>query len=480
MRGTFGSGAWMVARVACAACVASCGTSGTGSDDQDVTGVADGTVEAGDAGMEDVSLPLDGMGGDDSSVLWDSGADVPDTASEVPDGDANVEEDAADGILDGLADQPAEVSADAPGDAPVDVVVDVPAEVMEGIKSGVRTWCLAVLGSAADACGPCNNYIRGAWAVRWDCESTRKLRDTWCQNLPELVALGVTRGRFVVDPEALVHCAEDVPSLTGCGVLSVVGRPWIAMAGCPGAIRGLIPLGGACDCPTACVPGTYCDFSKESPRCLAEYALGEPCDYEEGFICGEHSWNAYCGPVEDDWFCQAQSGPGEPCAGDMYCIAGSFCAGGKCRRLAPARDDLLCGLVDDEEEWVACPADRTCALDGNGGQCVVPISGGDCTRYECPPQETCQEGLCVPGVKAGDTCSWENENPWSLTQDDCERGLMCEEGTCIAPFSVPDGGFAWSNTDCVSGIVNFHPQDTSLNRCGSVEDLGLAGLYWVD
>jgi hypothetical protein len=137
--------------------------------------------------------------------------------------------------------------------------------------------------------------------------------------------------------------------------------------------------------------------------------------------------------------CVARPGDGEPCDQGI-CAVGLVCVAELCSRPtprgAPCDDESVCAERDD-----ACFEGRCAAAVRNGGACVED--------YDCALGSRCLLGRCA---RAGATCTHDEPcgrgryctGTWSphcvrvhvgapcLAQRDCDLGLECAEGTCIA------------------------------------------------
>lgn len=177
------------------------------------------------------------------------------------------------------------------------------------------------------------------------------------------------------------------------------------------------------------------DEPSTPPSNGATCTLAFDCDYDE--YCS----GGYCAPLPDD-----------ACRYDSECAVGSICNSGSCE---PEGDfcltDWECGpgcICQDrycEPEIgctpvTGCPDGLTCSPEG---ACYAPAGTPDpdvCeSDYECPLEDRCREGACVPEEPAATAeCA---------TNIDCGDDAVCIDAVCHEAF----GGSCDSNLDCEGG-----------------------------
>lgn len=234
-------------------------------------------------------------------------------------------------------------------------------------------------------------------------------------------------------------------------------EPWRWMAACLAVIEGTKPPGASCG-DGQCAPGGLCDTYPASlgGRCtnvcrkIEVLGLGTPCDPFAPFERCESQ--AECAGDANGMTCRATTAFGQRCSDLSWCGAFGECRGGIC--------------VEYPDEGEACSNGRcrsstlfcnsfgrcqhvgtetsTCALGWSChplADCVEQPTGElRCVHYpgvgETCPGGFCGEGWCdrrsrPPTCRLssllGDACDEILEN--------CERGTMCENGTCI-PASI--------------------------------------------
>lgn len=159
--------------------------------------------------------------------------------------------------------------------------------------------------------------------------------------------------------------------------------------------------------------------------------------------------------------CQSGVCRNVPCTSDTNCQDGLICqtSTGKCI-VPPCTDDASCGegyfCEADGSCKSRCPVCRSCTTNNEcGGANAVCLQNGKCVVF-------CQEGGLCPGdsecynVQGNYLCLNANADtagicpdgyscydaPQCTTNDDCNPGDTCQQGTCVGPCAnvqCPDG-----------------------------------------
>ncbi len=175
-------------------------------------------------------------------------------------------------------------------------------------------------------------------------------------------------------------------------------------------------LGDPCSVQTGdrtCARGLVC----RAGRCGPSGLVGDPCDPGQGADCAA---GLQCHPILG--LCTAGE-EGQPCFGDVDCVAGSLCE--------PAPDLRLCVAKAGRGE--PCLADSSC-LPGlsclGRGQRVCDVPGTLERGAVCPSDDrTCGPGLaCLPSAPGETRCG-----PLGAVGAACTRSAQCDEGLhCVA------------------------------------------------
>ncbi|MCA9641471.1 MAG: hypothetical protein KC492_12285, partial [Myxococcales bacterium] len=222
------------------------------------------------------------------------------------------------------------------------------------------------------------------------------------------------------------------------------------------------PMGYGCHLQTECNAGLMCVSSGGGGNCgtcESRAAQGYTCDTalcEESLRC----WDALDQSMQQIQICLPEAGVGANCTDPNvsgFCGGELACRGGVCVRpqkvagssCDPASDTLapcdinqgllcvnsLCTQVSFGALGATCdtaaPATRYCryGLYCNAGFCDNLPSSGSCISQRCAPGYFCDSfGSCQAEKSAGANCS---------SDDECEIGLLCRNGTC--------GGFVFNS-----------------------------------
>jgi hypothetical protein len=268
-----------------------------------------------------------------------------------------------------------------------------------------------------------------------------------------------------------------------------------------------------CDVPDSCGEGALCwqgicvenGCADKSSCGAAEVCLGSPpvctqppelcsddseCPTGEACLVQKRQCVSTCAGDRDcrgqtyclDQLCQ------QPCRDDIDCPGDRSCVDARCRELPDCSDQPECSglrLYRDQLtcECVSCLQSSNCDLTGQeactaSGQCIFcPQTGTseeDCTDRgqvyvegccsdciedaDCTSTRTpyCDRGRCqsVPGVEC-------------IAQNDCDSGLVCDQGRCVQP---PSFDTCEHQSDCTDGEACFadgrcHQESTSCDDC---------------
>jgi hypothetical protein len=255
------------------------------------------------------------------------------------------------------------------------------------------------------------------------------------------------------------HLAYDAGEMACC-VADTAAFPCagsVHPASCSRAVRGTVPVGGACEedfycdggecvdgvcvalpgpgepCRNSCTEGHVCSWAGGDPRvCIPYAAEGETCDPWDrrcaaGLACDEASAGA-----EAEAVCRPPAEEGERCSDDVSCASADlYCAiddlersVGTCTRRADAGE--RCSYLRDES-FGGCVVGLFCDSPGGGstGTCtVLPGEGESCAElgkcaypYGCFPGEQ----ICVRFLYDGESCAGREHL--------CKHG-ECREGVC--------------------------------------------------
>ena len=211
----------------------------------------------------------------------------------------------------------------------------------------------------------------------------------------------------------------------------------VCIPSCGGKQCGSDGCGGVCGfCPDgfACTPSGSCE--SVGPVC------GDgACDFWDGESCKTCPWD--CGPCGDG--CTVTQWPG--------------CNGCACEECVCAQDPFCCNNSWDSlcvNECYDCGG-CGCVPECQGKECGGDGCGGSCGG--CPPNENCQNGVCVGGC-----------------QPDC-LGKQCGSDGCGGSCgSCPQGFYCTSGGQCQPSCV----PDCTDNECGPDGCNGLCGLCGPD
>lgn len=263
------------------------------------------------------------------------------------------------------------------------------------------------------------------------------------------------------------HCADDAICWGG----------WCVDDGCvdkSACAAGQVCLGSPPRCTAAperctsdleCPQGSGCLVDKR--QCTSVCTSDRDCDV------GTYCLDELCrDPCRDDAEC-----PGGRSCVDDRCVKLPDCSDGPvCSGLRPYRDPLSC-------ECVGCLSSSDCDLTRqeyctSTGQCLycaetgtseedcagrgLHYSDGCCTEClddsHCPSSQApfCERGRCV-GV----------DGPDCIAASDCEAGLVCDRGACVAP---PSFDSCQTQSDCPAGEACFadglcHAASDVCNAC---------------
>jgi hypothetical protein len=244
-----------------------------------------------------------------------------------------------------------------------------------------RFYAQAVLGVAAgvvrfDArtAAACLDYRRNA-----DCRSKHRTHDDPC--LRVYVGLVANGAACEFNEEcASRRCVVTDPSCEGDGCCAGTCMPSTE-------IRN-VPIGGTCSSDGNCTDDAYCN-ALEKCAALVEVE-GAPC--EEVFDCAEP---LFCNTVAAQPTCMRSAEPGAACDENVPgpCIdSRDTCLAGTCqRRLAP------------------------------GASCVE--------RFDCVGYATCEVGMCVAQLGAGDACD--------PAEQSCRGLTSCQDSVCTVVDPSP-------------------------------------------
>ncbi|MFN7132616.1 MAG: hypothetical protein ACK4N5_11085 [Myxococcales bacterium] len=309
-----------------------------------------------------------------------------------------------------------------------------------------RHWC------EQSARSGCERSIRcGLLAPerRGDCESTLQRP---CDD--ERILDGLRDGRMSFDDDAAWRCVAKT-------------REWRCddVEPCDRALKGSVPVGGACaygfDCEegawcggtgcartcragggvqlvqgcgaSVCEEGSYCRYTSDADgqpifSCVARDPLGAPCTYGTRCVAG-----AFCDPLQ--WRCTPVRAEGEACQGHDACTAGTFCdprgpspfvcralqgAGVPCDWPGMCRDGLTCRRASAAAERVCAEPAREEEYCESAGDCR---SGSDCEV---------RSNLCRGRARQlGEPC---DANTYCEGFAWCDRHSDDAPGTCARPL----------------------------------------------
>ncbi len=161
-------------------------------------------------------------------------------------------------------------------------------------------------------------------------------------------------------------------------------------------------------CPQGvCATGAVCDYTGDTPRCVAPKAPGARCygddECEQPGVCrydpnlddavcfrpadtggactfgngGQQClrFDNDCGPSNT---CEPLPGKDEPC-GNIQCAGDFFCSEARGYRCTPVADEGEgCGYSNDGFEYIPCSGDHRCDGEFNVSKCVAPVGTASC------------------------------------------------------------------------------------------------------
>ena len=225
-------------------------------------------------------------------------------------------------------------------------------------------------------------------------------------------------------------------------VVALLIVSWFAGCQCGGPVKPSPPI--QCDVVTGngCLPDEVCNAGICEP-------LGR-CDADDD--CPSVAYSC----VFPAQFCDLRPGFAEECSDEAPCVAGSFCALGRCRvvdeKAQPCATRLDCraGFMCDKRNSL-CIEDAPCTFADKG----FPEAA-------CDPEETCDasgvcrsacQGLCTPETEEGDCGTGQRCGPactcvQCLLDEDCGAGLICNgrNGRCQSE------DLCFGNEDCESPL----------------------------
>ncbi len=241
-------------------------------------------------------------------------------------------------------------------------------------------------------------------------------------------------------PEPPMTCGRD-GTCDGKGAC----RRYIAGTQCvPGSCSGATEQGArSCDGNGTCMPGS-------TRSCAPNVCMGASCgtrctdasQCQSGFFCSGGT-------------CQVKRPVGQTCTGAGECASGQ-CVDGVCCSTACGMPCFACNLAGalgtcaavpaGQDPGNHCPADpaASCQRDGtcNGrGGCRLQAAATECAPAACTagsatPARLCNGlGVCPPAAAvacAPFTCGATACKASCMGDADCQMGLQCREGRCLA------------------------------------------------
>lgn len=300
----------------------------------------------------------------------------------------------------------------------------------------VADYCLPLaqlLCGRGSSCG-CGALLPGGALDESACVNAQTVK---CKEAYGFLAEATMQGVAVVWKSRAKTCIEALAaSADGCARL----RPALEDAGCDPWFGGDEPVGAACAFPLCAGGLGVC----EGGTCKALPGEGEPC---QGPNCA-------AGLVCLEGVCKPPGAVGSSCSDIAGCGAGLQCAGGICK--APVASGQTCESTEECNAGLACV----------GGSCGEPSS-------PCKGADSCGQGAICAAPRACAAPGTPGENCDS--SEDCEAGLRCGEGTCVAAAAqgqpCDDGVYCGKGLACTLDTGLCQP----LPEAGSPCALGVFG-----
>lgn len=264
-----------------------------------------------------------------------------------------------------------------------------------------------------------------------------------------------------------------IPTTAGAACTTRCGA---SLACVGGTCSAPVAEGGACadheDCaaPHLCTGGT----------CGPPAAAGGACASDErcavGLVCADASCapaETTCSPFvgscahglecvgEREARCRARRPAGSTCAGDEYCVAGTFCDFSAFVPVCTTRlgHDARC-------TWDECADGLVCEYFPDRGDsfCADPAPlGASCSARTCAPDLSCIDDVCATVPALGERCS-----------DRCQPGATCDFGTSTCATAAAEGEICDDGVtfrDCAPGLFCFYDA-TGVARCARLPAAG--------
>jgi hypothetical protein len=253
---------------------------------------------------------------------------------------------------------------------------------------------------------------------------------------------------------------------------------------------GVTPLSGLCIPPLAagqaCIATSECQpgLSCHNGICIAPASKGnyelclDSAECINGSCWGTPTWPARClctdnsgctggtvcnlGPwgFDDNGLCIAPRAHGQSCSATSECQPGLSCQNGTCIAPASKGNNELC--LDSAECingscWGTPTWPARCLCTDNSG-----CTGG--TVCNLGPWGFDDNGLCMAPRALGQSCAATSE---------CQGGLTCAGGLCIAPASKVNQQLCTDTAECINGVCWGTP--TWPARCLCTDNNGCTG-----
>lgn len=265
------------------------------------------------------------------------------------------------------------------------------------------------------------------------------LDDVRCEdvlaNIPELgrapaEVAGVEGGTIAYDAAQARRCIRALAN-SCVPIQASVGLPE-----CQGVFTGLAEVGDSCSTTSECEPTAYCELTDQCEgTCAARATVGQACTGDEECL-GATGTIASCQLVD----------------GNEVCVQVAIAQG--------AAVGESCGIVDNdgtERTTTVCDEGLYCRLTGvSAGSCALPVAAGE----NCESNDVCERGyLCDEGScrtvtfadSVGAPC-----NPDARIFCDGSLGLACDEASesCVAVGDGTVGSPCTSEDDSLFSLVS--------------------------